>query len=251
VSGAGGLGISGAGITAWDYSFRITPIILTGGIASSFPGGAAPIVNFTEPALFTSLISLALGDLGTDNFFAHFQPLPGGTLIENALGEYPFANQAVAANAIITMPLVVPMMMICTVKPGNSYWAKFSIMQALQATLAQHSTMGGTYTVLTPTNQYQNGILMRMADITSGGEGQQPQTRWQLDFRFPLISLQQATQAYNNQMSKLAGATPGAPTAGQDTSGTATPSIVPSAAPSTAAGGANQVSIFGGGNPAI
>jgi hypothetical protein len=231
---------AGAGISAWDYSFRITPIILTGGIAQGFEGGAAPIVNFTQPDMFATLADLALGDLGFDNFFAHFGPLPGGTLIENAIGEYPFANQAVAANAIINMPLVVPMMMECAVRPPNTYWQKFAIMQSLKATLDQHSVSGGTYTVLTPTFPYQNGILMRIVDISSGGETNQPQIRWQWDFRFPLVTLQQATQAYNNQMSKLNSATPGSPTTGQDTSGSVTPAVVPSAAPSTAASSPNQ-----------
>ena len=103
----------------FDYTYRISPIILVGGIAGGFVGGAVPIVTYLQPDMFRTLLDTGTGDLTYDNFFAHFDPLPQASLIENQIGEYPFANQTVAANAIIVQPLRVSLRMIATVKPPN------------------------------------------------------------------------------------------------------------------------------------
>ena len=190
-----------SGLASFKLSFVISPIILTGGVAGSLPGAAIPMLSLTQPTAFPTLLSPG-DDLDLDDFFAYFQPIQGTTLVDNAIGEYPFANQTVAANAIIAQPLTVSMLMICPVNEPNTYAQKFALMQALQATLAQHGNSGGTYTVLTPSFVYTNCILTRMADVSSG-DSHQPQYEWQLDFKKPLVTLQDAAQAQNNLMGKI------------------------------------------------
>lgn len=235
--------MASAGRIAFDMTFEISPIILVGGIAGAVPGAAVPILNYLQPGIFPSLIDSGGGDLTLDQFFAHFRPLPGSTLAENLIGEYPFANQTVAANAIIIQPLHVSLLMVCPVNPPNTYAQKYSIMTALQATLAQHDIMGGLYTVATPSFIYQNCIRLRLVEV-SRGESQQPQTTWQWDFRQPLVAVQGVQQTYNNMMGKIAAQTPLGPNAsgqiptsgipssvGVDTSGSITQNAIPSSAP--------------------
>ncbi len=169
--------MANAGRVAFDLTFVISPIVLVGGIAGALPGAAVPILNYLQPEIFPSLIDSGGGDLTLDQFFAHFRPLPGSTLGENFIGEYPFANQTVAANAIIVQPLTVSLLMDCSVKPPFTYAQKYGVMTALQATLAQHDIMGGLYTVATPSFVYQNCVRLRLVEV-SRGESQQPQTTW-------------------------------------------------------------------------
>lgn len=197
------MGIS-AGLTAFRLSFEISPIILTGGIAQNIPGGMLPIVAITETLNFTAGLLSGGNDLDLDSFFAHFYPLPGSTLGDQKAGEYPFANQAVAANAVITNPLIVSLRMICPAKEDSGYALKLATMTALQATIAQHNASGGTYTVATPSFFYTNCIFLRLTD-TSAAESKQKQNAYQWDFRRPLLTLQDAQSAQNNLMSQLTG----------------------------------------------
>lgn len=177
-------------------SFQVCPIFLSGGIAGGISGGLLPITALTQPipplALFPE----------PEDFFAQFMPMPGATLIENELGRYPFANQSVAANAIIAQSLRMSMMMECPARQIGSYPQKLTTITSMQAALKQHSAMGGLYTVATPSFFYTNAILMRLSDASTG-ETKQVQTRWQWDFEIPLVTLAQAQQAQNQQMSKI------------------------------------------------
>lgn len=222
--------------SAFKLGFQISPIILTGGVATNIPGGMLPIVSITEAANFVTGLLSGGTETSLDDFFAHFQPAPGMTLVENAVGHYPFANQAIAANAIIAQPLRLSMLMICPVKSEGGYIAKLATMSALKAVLAQHGASGGLYTVATPSGILPNGILLTLRDI-SAGDTKQVQHTWQWDFEFPLVTLQQAEQAQNTLTSKLtnglptdgslsgAGSTIGIPASG------AAPSLIPAAQP--------------------
>src|SRR5262245_24380114 len=93
---------------AYQLTFELSPIILTGGIASFIPGGMLPLISITQSIDFVAgLLSQGSGDLRLDDFFCHFQPVPGGTLFRQEVGHYPFANQAVAANATIVQPKTI------------------------------------------------------------------------------------------------------------------------------------------------
>lgn len=236
------MGIS-AGLSAFKLAFELSPLILTGGVATNIPGGALPIIAITESLNFADGLLSGGGPLDLDSFFAHFYPVPGSTLAEQKVGEYPFANQSVAANAVIAQPLVVSLRMICPAKEDAGYAIKLATMTALKSVIDQHNASGGTYTVATPSFFYTNCLFLRLTD-TSAAESKQRQNTWQWDFRRPLLTLQDAQQAQNNLMSQLSNGTqisgqPAwsglSPSVGNPFS-IAAPSVVPS---STGAAGSN------------
>lgn len=231
------------GRDAFKLAFEISPIILTGGVASSIPGGMLPIISITEAANFVTGLLSGGGALDLDRFFAHFVPIPGGTLVDNAIGEYPFANQQVAANAIIVGPRRISLRMICPSKSTGGYAAKLATFTALEAVIARHNISGGTYTVATPAFLYTDLVMLSLRDATTG-ETKQAQSEWQWDFKKPIVTSSDAQQAQNSLMSKISAGTPfdSAPTwsglppsVGLPSSGVA-PSIVPALTP--LAGGA-------------
>jgi hypothetical protein len=176
----------------YRLGYEGSPIILTGGIANLIPGGMLPIIALTES------INFAFGLLGgevssIDNLFAHWQVLPGTMLQRNSIGMYPFANQVIAANAIIREPLNISMMMICPVQRPGGYFTKLATLAALKTTLDFHNQNGGTYTVVTPSYIYTGCIIQGIIDTTSN-DSVQVQTMWQFDFLQPLISSQEATK---------------------------------------------------------
>ena len=201
------MGIS-PGLVAFKLSFQLSPIILTGGIAAAIPGGMLPIISITQAANFVAgLLSSGSQDLNLDDFFANFLPLPGSSLIDQTIGKYSFANQAVAANAVIRQPLSISMRMICPAAGPSGYALKLATMTALQATLAQHNAAGGTYTIATPVYFYTNTVMTGMRD-TSNNASAQAQNTYQLDFEQPLLTLQDAQAAQNNLMAQLTAGTP-------------------------------------------
>jgi hypothetical protein len=242
------------GYVAFKLAFQLSPIILTNGIASSIrPGQMLPIIAITESINFvTGLLSQA-DDISLDDFFASYEPLPGSTLIENEIGKYPFANQAIAANAIIAQPLIISLLMHCPVRKPLGYAAKLATMIALQTALTNHNSAGGTYTIATPSFFYTDCIMRRMVDASTG-DSKQAQNTWRLDFEKPLITLSQALaaqQVQNARMSSLSSgetvqASNGAISwtglaATASPSSLATLSVVPAATGSPAAGVAGVV----------
>jgi hypothetical protein len=188
--------------TSYDLAFQVSPIILNGGIFANTLGKMMPIIGllgqlgaFTQGALSTSKLS-------ADDFFAKFIPIPGSTIINNAVGTYPFANTQVAANAIITQPKNISLEMIAPVKDVGGYLTKLAVFESLRASLDAHCAAGGTFHIATPAHIYTNCLLTAMTDVTTG-ESRQQQIQWQLDFVQPLVTQQQATAAYNATMGKL------------------------------------------------
>ena len=199
-----------AGRSLYTLGFEISPVILTNGIATFIPGGMLPIISLTEAANFVSGILSGGGPTDLTDYFAHFAPLPGGTLISQKIATYPLANQAVAANAAITDPLQISLTMLVPANGEAGYALKLATMTALQATLAQHNSMGGTYVVATPSYIFTNCVMLTLRDVSSS-ESNQPQHRWQWDFLQPLISLSDIQSVQNAAMSKI---TSGLPTDG-------------------------------------
>lgn len=242
---------------AWKLTFQLSPIVLTNGIATNVPGGMLPIIVFTEALNFIDGLLNGTENIELDGFFANFEPLTGASLIDQEVGHYPFANQAVAANAVIAQPLTVSMRMVCPVKNPAGYPLKLATMMALQAALVQHNGSGGTYTIATPSGFYTNCLMTGMRDVSTN-ESNQSQFVWQMDFEQPLLTLQSAQQAQNSLMSKLTGGTEVdanadggvgwsglAPTVGQPSS-LAASSVLPSAS-SGSSGVSGISSLLGGG----
>lgn len=231
-----------AGGVQWKMAYQLSPITLTGGIAENMPGGTLPIIALTEASRFTDGLLAGPDNIELDEFFANFEPVTGSTLIDQDVPTYPFANQVVAANAVIAKPLTVSLQMLCTSSGANDYYKRAATMAALQASLYKHNSQGGTYTVATPLFTYTDALMIALRDVTSG-ESKQPQTHWQWDFLKPLLTEEQANQAQNLLMSKISSGTPIQPenpgwsgisnTIGQPTS-LATPSLIPASTNSLA-----------------
>ena len=198
---------SGLGRALFQLGYECSPIILVNGIANSIPGQMLPIIALTEAASFTSSLLHGNLDLDPDNFLAHFRALPGSTLIELEIGEYPFANQSVAANAVISQPLHLSMLMSCPAKGEGAYINKLVTFSALKAALDAHNQSGGTYTVATPSYIYTNCILQRMHDV-SRPDTNQAQNAWQFEFVKPLLTQEQGQFVLNSLMNKVSGGLP-------------------------------------------
>lgn len=175
------------GYTAWKLAFQVSPIILTGGNLPGIMGQVLPLMMITEA------INLPLGLLSggnnveLDDFFANFQPIPGATLVEQEFGRYPFANQSVAANAVVFQPKRVSMLMHVPANNRFGYYEKLAIMELIQSAIALHNQAGGTYTVLTPSYIYTNCVMKSFHDVTAG-QSKQVQQTWQIDFEQPLLT---------------------------------------------------------------
>lgn len=229
--------MSSAAESKWKLSYQISPILLVGGVAQGMDGGALPIVAITDSIRFSQGLLQSPESFDLDACFAQFEPLASASLVDQDVATYPFANQAVAANATIANGLRVSMIMICPARDNTGYLAKAGIMAGLQSTLTRHNSQGGTYAVATPSYIYTGCLLQKLVDITSG-ESAQPQTHWQWDFYQPLLTEQQAEQAQNALMSKISSGTPMSQqnptwsgvsnTVGQQPT-LATPSVVPTA----------------------
>jgi hypothetical protein len=206
----------------FELSFEISPIILTGGIASQLPGGMVPIISLLQPQSFGSGLLSASSPLSAADAVAHFSPMPGSTLVKNESGDYPFANQSVAANAIIFQALRVSLMMVAPAPTGGGYNLKLAAFTSLKQQLDQHHLAGGTYTVATPAYLWTNLLLMDLIDVSAGDTGQ-VQTRWQWNFKQPLLTLAAAQAAQNSLMMKI---TASMPTTGDPPSASGTGSSV-------------------------
>ena len=210
--------LESAGRVAFELAYVYSPIFLTGGIAAEFGfEGILPLAAIASVA--NAATNLLAGNFNPENLGVQFMPSPGATLQEVDIGLYPFANQSVAANASISNPLHVSMVMLAPANNAGGYTAKLATMTAMKYTLDQHRQLGGTFTVLTPSYAYFNCILTKLSDVSTD-QSKQSQYMWQFDFVQPLVTLSQATQVYNTQMQSLSqglpntGATSGSNVAG-------------------------------------
>lgn len=191
----------------YKLGFEISPVILCKGIAQSIPGGMLPIVALTQSASFvTDLIGGAINLTDLDKYFCHWRPVQGGTLVDYDIARYPFANQTVAANALLAQPLRISLLMDAPVNENTGAMTKLVTISALQAVLQAHANLGGTFIIATPALIYSGCILRTVKDVTSSSEPV-PQRSWMWDFEQPLVSKAGAEQAVNSFLSKIDGGT--------------------------------------------
>jgi hypothetical protein len=181
----------------FQRSYEIAPIILVGGIVPS--GGAMSILTLTEgrEAVYPS----------SNQYFAHFKVSSGSTLESWGIAEYPFASMAMAANAIVQMPLNVSLIMECPAQNEGGYTNKTNVISQMKAQLDNHMLQGGTFTVATPAYTYTNCLLRSLRDVTSPSE-KQVQKTYQWDFEQPLITQEAVTSTYNNLFNKFSNGLP-------------------------------------------
>jgi hypothetical protein len=191
----------------YKLGFEISPVILCDGIAQSIPGGMLPIVALTQSASFvTGLIGGAINLTDLDKYFCHWRPVQGGTLVDYDIARYPFANQTVAANALLAQPLRISLLMDAPVNENTGAMTKLVTISALQAVLQAHANLGGTFIIATPALIYSGCILRTVKDVTSSSEPV-PQRSWMWDFEQPLVTTDSAEQAVNSFLSKIDGGT--------------------------------------------
>lgn len=199
--------------TAWDLVYRVSPILLTGGIASSLSSSVSTTgilgdalssitsVGIPIAALLDPLNMLSSLNSDVDGLFAHFTPLPGGTLLDYSTAKFPFANQETAANSVIQNQLYVSVAMECAYRGQFSMLTRIATLNAMQATVSQHVSLGGRFTVVTPAMIYENALLNRITDISS--DPTKPQTVFQWDFERALITTTEAAEAASTYRSKM------------------------------------------------
>ena len=212
-------------------AFQICPIILTGGIAESIPGGMLPMFSLfgIDPSQIAGPNADLTGVLPVynpgltptlDNSFAAFNVLPGGTLVNQSIGKYPFANQSVAANAVIREPVTLSVIMDAPMRGPNAWKLKQLVMTSLKGALDLHNNVGGLYVIFTPAFLYDNMVMISLTD-NSRGNSSLPQNAWRFDFERPLVTMVELQAAFNQFMKKvdmqvstdtnLSGVQPGSP----------------------------------------
>jgi hypothetical protein len=197
-----------SGLSDFTLKYSVSPIILKYGLAN-LQGGSIPIVFYTSPGSVNGLLQpgVDLDDL------IKFDPLPGATIIDQLAATGPTANQQVAANATVTQPLGISLLMTVPATAKLPYGAKLKMLTNIQAKLAEHNSLGGLYTVATPSYIYDNAILLRITDV-SGGDTKQRQVQWRWDFSQPLVTISDVQGALNGLMQKLTDQTPPSSTPG-------------------------------------
>jgi hypothetical protein len=182
-------------------AYQLAPILLVGGIAANLPNGQATILTLTEGSDDVNYPS-------DEEYFAHFRPLPGGTLIDFTAAQYPIFSMTMAANALLQNALKISLHMDCPARTGrHSYPSIQAIITRLKQQLQGHILAGGTFTVATPGFIYDNCLLLNLHDVSSTGD-RKVQGAFQWDFYQPLITQAQAAQSYGNLMNKLANGLP-------------------------------------------
>ncbi len=186
------------GVTAYDLAYQVSPIIFTGGIASSIPGGALPVIQL----LGLSASLLLSGSTSAASFPYRFLPVVSGTkVINQSVATYPFANNQVASNAVVEEPKPFSLLMIAPVNSPGGYLTKFPLFYALQTSFAQHNAAGGTYTIVMPSTIFYNCIMAGVTDVTQNSK--QQQIEWRIDFIKPLVSLSAAAPSFSSLMQKI------------------------------------------------
>lgn len=207
-----GSALNSAAAVAYDLSFQISPIILNGGIAASVQGAMLPVINLLPGLLASTILNVVgtgLGGLGNEyDELPRFLPMPGSTLISNEIGMYPFANQTIAANALVQQPLAISLMLIAPVNTPGGYLQKLSMFSGLQNSLQLHNNSGGTYFIATPAFVYGPCLMLQLVDATEvGGEDHQVQIRWRFDFSQPILTAAGAQNSENNLISAITAGT--------------------------------------------
>lgn len=186
---------------AFQLAFETSPILLVNGIASGVPGGILPIAVFTEGlSIVDGALNGVIGEAST-----RFIPMAGTTLVSQDIGEYPFFNQATAANAVVAKPNRVIMQML---RPASTtlggYANKTMTFTALKLALDKHNQSGGSYIVLTPSFIYTGCLLRSMIDSSGfSPQNKQVQYSWALEFEQPLLFISQLDAVLGNLMSKF------------------------------------------------
>lgn len=186
---------------AFQRGYQVSPIVLSGGLATNAPGGLIPILSLLESEAFATGLLSQGANIDLDNTVS-FRPLPGSSLVEYQAGMYPYANQVTAANAMIAMPLRISLMMEFPARKPGDYLKKEAKFAALKRSLDSHIQQGGVFTVFTPAYLYTNCLLLNLT-VADEGDSKQVQHGWRWDFLRPLLELDELDQALSTLLNKI------------------------------------------------
>ncbi|GBQ08755.1 hypothetical protein [Saccharibacter floricola] len=197
-----------AGRTLGQLAYVNSPILLTDGIANKM-GGTVPIMFYTQlVGTLNGLISGAVrGNVNLpnlDNTWCHWQNVQGNTLIDNTPAQYPYANQTVAANALVTNPTNISMQMICPPRGPGAMLTKILTIQSLVSLLNKHCQLGGYFNIITPGQFYTKMLLTNVADSSPHADTQ-PAVQYTFKFTRPLTQKNEAAQKMSTLMTKASG----------------------------------------------
>jgi hypothetical protein len=203
--------------TAFTLAYEWSPIIMTDGIFSWSPLGF-PIIAVTQALASAGTVNASILSGGNIAPFKQplftWRPMPGSTLWESEVAEFPFYTNQIAANAQVQRPLRVSMLGHCPAGGGTPWVIKIATMTALQKVIQAHINAGGTFTVLTPSYVYTGCLLVNFQDV-SAGETNQSQVSWQMDFMQPLITFPNVGGALSTFMTTIANGGQSIATGGQ------------------------------------
>lgn len=167
-----------------DYheTYELNPIVLTGGIA-------------TDDGL---KISDLLG-----KGFAYFRPLDGTQLLSYSVAEHPVYNLETAATAVMRNPLTIQFLMIVLKSRLNPTALQHDKLINFINQLRLHSKKGGLFIIATPFYTYQNVIITEITQANIEEPNFGLQNGLHLTFRKSLVDLEDAANAYNEQMDRL------------------------------------------------
>jgi hypothetical protein len=199
-------------LSQWQLLYQITPIWLKDGIVTqSISGNMLPLLAILNAdamnAGFMGTQNAGNSQWSLDDAFGIFQPAPGGSLIQQAIAEYPFANLSVAANAIVRNPINISLVMLTPMKTSQAWSWKMATITSLKQTLDNHNNAGGTYVVFTPGFIYQDMLMTSLTDVSTA-QSVLPQNAWRWDFTRPLVQLSELANAQSNLISKITGQLP-------------------------------------------
>lgn len=190
-------------IIKFRRDYQLAPILLVGGIANrTAQNGTMTVLTLTEG-------SDSVNYPNESDYFAHFKPLPGGTLVDFSAAEYPFASMNMAANAMVQNALRFSMLMTCPPRtnPKNSYPSMQAIITRIRQQMTAHVLAGGVCTVATPATIYDNCLFLSLRDASSAGD-KTVQNAFVWEFLQPLITQQAAEVVFNSLYNKLANGLP-------------------------------------------
>jgi len=182
-----------SGQNSFQQLYELSPIFFVGGI-----------VGTGEPIPITQFLQNGVTPKNSNDYFAHFKPLSGGTIESWGIAQYPLAALTTAANAVVQQPVSISLLMQCPAQnsAGNNYYNKLSTMSALKSTIDNHILSGGWFNVYTPAFVYSGCLLTSLKDV-SGSENKQVQLLYQWDFVQPLITEEQAATTQTAFMNKV------------------------------------------------
>jgi len=142
------------GLAAFKISFQLSPVVFCNGIRlAGMPRRRA--TNYRHHAgglaLWKGLLSVPRSR-PRDDFFCQFPSALRDRTRFKSVRPVPICQSGgPAANARISAAVhYLSCGMICPARDEAGYALKLATMTALQAALAQHDSLGGTYTIATP-----------------------------------------------------------------------------------------------------